>query len=707
MTNDSSGAGADGTIEVPISVSLRGAKEGEREPALGAYAFSGGGELVSYAALEADRGRLSIPRSERAQAIRVLVGPEVDEQERSNLGELLRRGYQEIHLRSASGEKLPPIELVIDRPIWRCWLEFCVVTGTLLDRVMRDGVPIDLPVCDATVEIWQVDRIELIIPRLPNEIIARLAGLIAKPPPIPDPVDGGGFPGPAPGPDPRPFLALSAFGGAPSTSPPAGSADDSVALASALHALADSSRVRSAAISGNAETLRDALISEAELVRPLLCWWFPGWVTKQVIGQATTDTCGHFSATVWKGCEALNLYFTASQWWFGGFDPYPLQILDPTPVSCHTWWNFTCGSEITLYATSPITRTCAPCPPVIAEPRWVLAMAIGNTPISTINGLSSVSPGDGSNNGLTTGGAPFGGTMGLRLEFDDALAAIGVQYYQVAWRTAGSTAAPQPLVGDVHRHYAYDVGGNLVVVPYTLGPQTVGTTWPLYEIPPALPPEGQWSYPDVTQDLNNATFPSVSFVPAPASGLIELHVNLFDTAGNPVDISTEGVHYSVPTSTDFSGTIYTEDAAADGLVDGSTLVLPLYIDNNPCTAAIDAPTLDGSAASDNCGVMRYGNAATDQVTIGYHAHQPEGFATYSFGLVRGANGLTPPSQSGAIGAGDFSDTESVASLMGSCTIAGFAENLSVWAMAIDGWSRLSQYDAYAVRAFALAPNELS
>jgi hypothetical protein len=42
-------------------------------------------------------------------------------------------------------------------------------------------------------------------------------------------------------------------------------------------------------------------------------------------------------------------------------------------------------------------------------------------------------------------------------------------------------------------------------------------------------------------------------------------------------------------------------------------------------------------------------------------------------------------------------------LLGACTIAGFAETLSVWAMATDGWSRLSGYDDHKVRAFALAP----
>jgi hypothetical protein len=42
-------------------------------------------------------------------------------------------------------------------------------------------------------------------------------------------------------------------------------------------------------------------------------------------------------------------------------------------------------------------------------------------------------------------------------------------------------------------------------------------------------------------------------------------------------------------------------------------------------------------------------------------------------------------------------------VVGGCPVAGFSENLYVWASATDGWSRQSQYDASFVRAFVLAP----
>lgn len=50
----------------------------------------------------------------------------------------------------------------------------------------------------------------------------------------------------------------------------------------------------------------------------------------------------------------------------------------------------------------------------------------------------------------------------------------------------------------------------------------------------------------------------------------------------------------------------------------------------------------------------------------------------------------------------FSGSFAVGALMGTCPNAAFAETLYVAAKATDGTTRLSGYDASAVRAFALA-----
>jgi hypothetical protein len=100
------------------------------------------------------------------------------------------------------------------------------------------------------------------------------------------------------------------------------------------------------------------------------------------------------------------------------------------------------------------------------------------------------------------------------------------------------------------------------------------------------------------------------------------------------------------------------------------------------------------------------------VTLAWNASHPHGFASYSFGVVRGVSGVF--ASSGPVGAGSFSAVRSVDHLLndnlpagctpGGCPVAGFSENLYVAASATDGWSRQSQYDRSAVRAFVLAPS---
>ena len=97
------------------------------------------------------------------------------------------------------------------------------------------------------------------------------------------------------------------------------------------------------------------------------------------------------------------------------------------------------------------------------------------------------------------------------------------------------------------------------------------------------------------------------------------------------------------------------------------------------------------------------------------ALQRNRFATYSFYVQRGAvspaeysaSGTAAANAAGMPGAippsppGDPLPT--VDSLLDACVLAGFTENMYVWHGATDGWSRQSQYDSSAARAFVLAP----
>ena len=98
----------------------------------------------------------------------------------------------------------------------------------------------------------------------------------------------------------------------------------------------------------------------------------------------------------------------------------------------------------------------------------------------------------------------------------------------------------------------------------------------------------------------------------------------------------------------------------------------------------------------------------DPIPVIFARIPDHGFATFKHAVVRGATELPPPvTSSGAVGPppGVHVETHGVGTLLGSCTIAGFAEALSVWATATNGWSRLDEYDRHRLQAFALAPEQ--
>jgi len=721
------------TVRLSVKVNLIESRDAEKIPKVMVYAFSSGGRLLDRKPLERGTATLTFAASDQAKAVRIMVGPEIEAKD-VLITDLQRRGTEERLLRIDPGNLTPSVEIAVVPNVWQCWLlGLCFVRGTLLKRVVSGGVNIDLPVCNATVEVYEVDPIWVIIPRLPDLIIERIREVIIHPPPPPPPPEGpiGPFLPPLPEPGPRPELRSLEVTSA------ARSAPGSLAEGQMLQATPAMAELQFLARTTDTLQFRQVLIDHAAIIRPILCLFFPPLVTTRLVATATTDECGCFQTFFFRGCnnpDTPDLYFRATQRLFGFFD---ITIYAPTPISCFTHWNYACGTDVTLYTTHPLAVTCSPCPPVIAPDNWVLVMAVGNYPLSRIHGTSKQLYDDGlttpANLGLTQEGAPFGGLLRLRLEFDNSLREdLGVMYYRLYWRK-GTSGTFTPLIDEVHRHYTHEVGGDLILEVYPLGPLGPTSTPPapaptLFRIPEALPPAGQWSFPDLLEDLTNAKFPTQVHAPGMAvdangnysgpdgSGQYQIKIDLFDAAGNLVDIDALGIKYRVPKSTDLSGTIETEDAAAaplnlvvDDDGDGKkSFIMTLHVDNNVCFASIAAPTIGGTAADPCCGVLGY--QPGDSVQMNWQAIHPNGFATYSFSVVRGVNGAF--AQGGAVGSGSFSATRSVSDLMttnlppgcdpAGCSVAGFSENLYVAAMATDGWSRLSGYDRSAVRAFVLA-----
>jgi hypothetical protein len=460
------------------------------------------------------------------------------------------------------------------------------------------------------------------------------------------------------------------------------------------------------------------------------------------VATTHTDECGHFQTIFYKGFnnpDTPDLYFKAKQKLFGFLNVY---IYAPTPIGCHTWWDYKCGTEVNLFSSSPWAQTCSPCPPVIGPngaDRWVAFMAIGGHSLNRIYGTESnpTITTTTTNIGLTVNGKPWGGMLLPRLVFSNALEAAGVRYYQISWRK-GSSGTFLPLTGQVHHYYRHDVAtptGNLPSwSPELLGPHnnvddgTGNFVTNMFKIPfPSVAPAGGvWDVPpdinEIKEHLASAKFPTREIAPGmhydsngnlvgtDTSGKYQLQVQLFDGDGQLIDIDALGIVFAVPEDQDNLYSINTVDAATLGLVSGNAMVITLHVDNNLCYANIEPPTISTVEADPCCGVLQY--QAGDEVNLSFQAKHPHNFASYSFAVVRGAN-LVTTSSAGQVGSATVNLSFPVNYLLntnlpegcvaGGCPVAGFSENLHVNSIATDGWSdELNEYDDSDVRAFVLA-----
>jgi hypothetical protein len=704
--------------------------ERARAASISAYAFSQGGKLLDARPVEKGEASLRVQLGAEGTNVRVMVGPRLEGDARS-MAELLRRGAIERHVRVDLNARRLAVEFPVQIDQIICWiLGLCFVNGTVIKRTSLGGQIIDLPVCNATVEVYEVDPIWIILPKLPKSIIDRLREIIINPIPLPDPPPDplpGPFPGPFPpdpGPGPDPFFAN------PAPVIPKRFAETSAArpllrdeAVGSLDSLKSATTLQFAARTASDLDFRRALLDHVDLIRPIFCLFFPGFFTMRLVATAHTDDCGHFHTFFFKGCnnhDTPDLYFKVKQ----HFLFFDITIYAPTPVPCYTWWNYQCGSEVTLYTHHPLAHTCPPCPPVVAGDNWVLFVAIGQTSMNAIYGDSSALQGstNETNRGLTKTGAPFGGILRPELLFDNSLReSLGVKYYRLFWRRVGGSEFQ--MLDDVVRHYTYDVGGHPVSALYKLGPLSPpdAPAANLYEIPPALPPQGVWGPVIAPTDYQNGVFNTT--LPAPGitydanggeigtdvSGKFEIRLELFDTAGNPVNIAALGIHYFVPDVDDLTGTITTVDAATLGLVSGNSMIVTVHVDNNPTFAEIDAPTIGAISADPCCGVL--GFSPGDSVTLPWRAKHKNGFATFTFQTKRVdqtvfLQGSTPV---GLIG--NFNTVQNAQTLMdtnlppgcspGGCHVAAFASFEYVTAMATDGWTRLSYLDSSDFEAFTL------
>jgi len=342
---------------------------------------------------------------------------------------------------------------------------------------------------------------------------------------------------------------------------------------------------------------------------------------------------------------------------------------------------------------------------------WVMPWGVGGTmrpAIDSATGLTSYGDMDS---------APFGGQLGFRSGSSSVIPTTDLYYYRWEYRLTGS--AWQDFDEEVRVYYVKEVPGFLPVFPtLRLGPEDVGGK-KLYRFKPHNPPAipgatTYWPTSGFLGDIYSGFLNTVEKHLAP--GKYEIRLSVYDSTGNKKSHGT-GFRFVVPVSEGPGGDIVTRLPHATELDAGGFKFL-LHIDNRPCSAYVDAPTVAGAAANDTCGFLRYDPDDPSPVHVAFRAFQPDGFAWFSFRIVRGtmtcdSSYVVQPyvfsSAAGAYagdGSGRYQHDFLRSTLLGPCHEAAFSENLYVYAKATTGWGyRISSYDASYVRAFALSQKE--
>ena len=728
--------------KVHLKLSFEGAEDEQRLPEeVVAYAVSASGKIWGEAQVELGEGEgkatLALPEELEGKSLRLMVGPRLknDDAEAPTVHRLRR--YQAVEREFVVGRD-PQIDLAIVNSQWLYWIWcLCPVVGKVVKRVTdADGSVRELPVCNARVCVYEVDRWPWILRRLPDTLISRLRDdllkeLHVRPRPIPLPL-------PDPPPLRRPLgrLHTHRLSTATANLGRLGVEEASVAETdSNLEALAlldPVARPRVLALA-NSLTLADARHQLSQLpvkvFLPYLCLW--PWLhpfffhTKQSLMTLDVDAGGNFSGIFFYPChgDKPDLYFEVKQNQGGVWKT----VYKPS-VACNTHWNYPCGTEVTLVVTDPSVETCDPDPPVVPPPgvnTWVMPLAVGGMKIFGTAG-SGTAPGSWvRQDGLVTYGAyedsPFGGGLGFRMGHSSDLpnSAKDIHHYRWSYRKLG-TADWTPMTIPIYRRYERNDGTNPPTFPpYMLGPKTAAD---LYEFRPHTvpvpPPAGvthQWPMVPFADEVYSCRWNTLQLPPnvAGAVGTYEVKVEVFDQGGNPVSPGAGTFQFIVPESILADGITLDSRLAQASEMDGDGFVFRLVIDNRSCEAAIHDPAI-GSSSANACGFLEYGSGS-DQVALSFRAHHPGDRAVFAYHVVRGSSGdaipplvneetgagMIPGTPFSGDGNGNFQGQVQASTLLGGCPEAAFAQDLEVDAKATNGVRRLWEYDAGALTAFAL------
>jgi len=745
-----------------IRVSYDGEPGGELQVV--AYAFDSRGKFLAQAPIKNGKAKFDLDPSQAKRA-RLLLGPAAPEDLRVDrpptLEQLQRSNAFEAVRRPVGGDRFEEL-LPIPELNWSWWLWCqCRVRGRVVRPVDIGGTVQDLPVCHARVHICEVDHLPWLLQQLPKKDIFRLRDDLLNiveqpfPRPLPDPppfqldprvID----PTPINIVDRRPRIRLSPFDAGRRSLPELSRAEPSLTSDNHLLDRADlvsglrlDPDLHGALISNSVTVVRRGLIKRYRFLFPYLCYW--PWFLRRLrcdqIRVVETDSQGCFDTTIFYPCagDQPDLYFWVEAMVGGSWTT----IYKPA-LACNTYWNYDCGSTVTL-------RTHDPRAPICQDPdelpgRQIAIMSIGNgVSIAEIQGAAA-----GANEGLTTSGQPFGARLEPHVVFGrSGLASAGIDHYRWSYRRL--TNASGGAVSDswhamdrtVIRHYGVidptPPDFPLTFHPHILGPDPAHPGLNLFEIQGDAPAGSiGWTPIDAREDSASAFFQTHLLAGgdvAAAAGNYELKFELFKSDGSLANLSSESVLVKeaadpAPFGAGIVNTIPApnEHLLRNGAGDVVGFRINLRLDNNPCEAEIIATTGSGLSIDADCGFIEYQAGAS--VDLAFEASHPNNFANFRFSTFRGPSIDVPEASAPQEGqpaasvgspvvngfvrdaASVFSKSVQVSTMLTSnkpagsddCDSAAFAETLHVTALATDGWSRLQHLDRSGTpKAFALAP----
>ncbi len=637
----------------------------------------------------------------------------------------------------------------------------CRVTGKVSKWFQVGQAWEDRAICNARVHICEIDTIWYWIYRIPDYIIAKIPQIILNPQEV--------IKFPIPIPDPAPFTTNElqvASGQTKNVFKTTSAIERQMEVIAKLPEL--SAEIRQNLSSGNLNLVRETIVKNYAIFHPWFCYWpwlWPYFYRCEEVAVVYTDASGRFDTnfSYWCFGDSPDIYiwieYMINGVWTTVYDP---------PIPCNTFWEYACGTTININIGDPrVPGDCCCNCPLTGELVWI--RSVGSTSVAHINQQHVLLPPPAQSVnydriGLTDAAAiydpwflptvagdykrPFGGSPSLYMGFGEDLPNAGFYYYRWSYKqianaqlfpVADTYKALLPIGGVVNKGYEYtyidshgdtQFGSNSV----KLGPFTVGANDNLYIIPPVQPYMPPFSVPETdplwneqTYDMNTISFDSTQLKngsTAGGDGLYEFRLELFDQAGNLLTNIAKAT-FKIP---EYNNAGFSENAP-DVLLENPTPTtadaynMLMRIDNSQCNAGIFTINVNGvPASSDCCGFVSYkpGGVEAD-IEISFLATQPNNFAVFDFGVVRGtcidavmsgltdANGMVIDSASGYIlSGGIYAKHFTPAQLLGTCYNSGsgkaaFAETLSVAAMATDGTYRQTGKDAGDVAAFALEP----